>query len=550
MEELQKQVQRARWRMTMQQFFQVVAWWLFTTFAIAAVAIAIPKIWYLNIDSDIWVVSWLGGALAVGLLGSLLTTWFVRRGVLDAAMEIDRRYGLKERVASSLSLTDKDLESEAGRALQADAVNRVVQLEISEQFSVGADRKVLLPLIPVLLSLGLFMFVSDAGMDPASAASAQAAAEKEQIKRAAEELKKKIVSQQKKAAANGLKDAEKIFTKLTNGIDKLTSKSDVDRKKAMIELNDLAKELAERKEKLGGSEEMKKQFSQLKNLSKGPADRMAKAMKQGDFQAALDELKNLKDKLEKGELSDEDKKKLAEQMNEMKKKLEDLVAAQEQAKQELQRQIDEKMAQGDVAAAQQLQQQLDQMNQQQQQMQAMANKMANAAKALEDGDPADAAAQMAQLAEDVQQMAQEMQELESMQEALDQIAQAKDGMGCKECQGGGCQACQGQGMGQGQGQGEKPGRGLGEGQGFGERPEEENDTQTVDSQVRDTPRQGEAVRVGDAGGPNQAGNSLAEINQSVTEGLSSQADPLADQRLPRGQKDNAKQYFNSLREGQ
>jgi hypothetical protein len=91
---------------------------------------------------------------------------------------------------------------------------------------------------------------------------------------------------------------------------------------------------------------------------------------------------------------------------------------------------------------------------------------------------------------------------------------------------------------------------MGKGQGFGDRPEQETDTQTVDSQVRDTPRQGEAVRVGDAGGPNMSGNSLAEINDTVTEGLSSDADPLADQRLPRGQKDHAKQYFNSLREGQ
>ena len=319
----------------------------------------------------------------------------------------------------------------------------------------------------------------------------------------------------------------------------------------MIELSDLAKELADRKDKLGGSDEMKKQFNQMKNLSKGPADRMAEAMKKGDFQQALNELKKLQDKLEKGELSQADKENLAKQMNEMKQKLEELVAAQEQAKQELARQRDEKLAKGDLAGAQQLQKQLDQLNQQQNKMQAMAQKMGDCAKCMQEGDAQAAAEQLANMQGDLDQMAQDIQELETLQEALDQIAQAKEGMGCKECNGEGCKACQGQGQGEGQfgqGSGQGNGNGLGEGQGFGERPEEENDVQTVDSQVRDKPRAGEAVRVGEAGGPNMSGNTLVDINEAVAEGLSADADPLADQRLPRSQKDHAKQYFNSLRE--
>ena len=66
----------------------------------------------------------MGGALGVGLVAAIVWTLVSRRSVLDAAIELDLRFGLKERVSSSLSLSEDDLQSDAGRALVKDALKK------------------------------------------------------------------------------------------------------------------------------------------------------------------------------------------------------------------------------------------------------------------------------------------------------------------------------------------------------------------------------------------------------------------------------------------
>src|SRR5262245_5801849 len=100
MEELTKQVTRARRRMTLQQFTKIAPWCLFATLLFAVIGLAIPKIFPLEITSttegaSIWFWSWAGGGMALGLLVAIAATWWVRRGAMDAAIEIDRRFGLK-----------------------------------------------------------------------------------------------------------------------------------------------------------------------------------------------------------------------------------------------------------------------------------------------------------------------------------------------------------------------------------------------------------------------------------------------------------------------
>src|SRR5207253_429681 len=122
----------------------------------------------------------------------------------------------------------------------------------------------------------------------------------------------------KEAEEKGLKEAEVMFKKLEEGLDKLQSKDNVDKKNALIKINDLTKDLEKRREQLGGADEMRKQFEQMKNVERGPADKVAKAIKEGDFKQALEEMKKLKEQLEKGELNQEQKEKLAEQLDQMK----------------------------------------------------------------------------------------------------------------------------------------------------------------------------------------------------------------------------------------
>jgi hypothetical protein len=158
---LQQQVRRALRRMLWESFIGRLGWCCFASLLIAALAIGARKFWELGVDGQTWSLAWLGGSLAVGLLAAGVWTWSRRQTSLDAAMEIDRRFGLKERVSSSLALEPIEIETEAGQALIRDAVARVGQLEIAEQFSVTSHRKLLLPFGPAALVLELILFVRD-----------------------------------------------------------------------------------------------------------------------------------------------------------------------------------------------------------------------------------------------------------------------------------------------------------------------------------------------------------------------------------------------------
>ncbi|MBW3598346.1 MAG: hypothetical protein KY475_13875 [Planctomycetes bacterium] len=553
MEELKKQVSRARRRLIMQQFGAVVTWSLFVCLLIAAVAIAIPKIWPIDrLDYPMWMWGWIGGAVGVGLLSAVVITWLIRRSALEAAMEIDRRFGLKERVASSFALHPEELESEAGHALIEDAVKRVSRIEVTERFGFSFNWRAALPLVAAVVVFALTV-LPNAVSDPNQAAASVADAK--QVKNATEALKKKIVEQRKKAEAEkGLKDAADMFKQFEEAVDEMAKKENADRKQAMIKLNDLAKDLEKRKEALGGADKMREQMKGMKNLNRGPADKIAQAMKEGNFQKALDEVKNLQEKLRNDELTEAEKKELMEQLSQMQKKLQDMVDAHERAKQELKERIKQAEKAGDTAQAGQLQQQLEKLQQgdkQMSRMQQMANKLGQCKECVQQGDNQAAASQLGQLSQELQDMQAELGQLETLDEMLDQIADAKDMMNCKNCNGMGCEACMG-GMGMGMNGGMNDmmaGMGLGEGQGRGERPEERTDTSAYDSQVRDKPKPGEAVRVGEADGPNVAGVSRESDKAPLEFSLAEDADPLADQRLPRAQRDHAKQYFEALREG-
>ena len=559
--DLVRHVNRAHRKMILQQFGAAFVWSLFVALIIAGIAIAIPKLWVVDIVAGVWLYGWLGGAAVGAFLVAIVWTYCTRHELLAAAIEIDRRYGLKERVSSSLSLTEHDLHGEAGQALLDDTLRRVRRIDVTQEFPVSVDRRALLPLLPALAVCGLLLLDNAARENPADAKEVPQSARK-QIKKSTQDLKKKIAERRQEALDADMKDAGDLFHRLEQGLDDMADKDHADRKKALSELNDLANELQKRRDQLGSSNKVKDQLKQLKNLKQGPADKMANAMKDGDFNQALDELNKLKDQLKQGEMDEEQMEELANQLNQMADKMNQIADAHKQAREDLQCQIDEAQKQGDQAKANQLQQQLDQLNQQNQamqQMQQMANKLGQCAQCMQPGEGGgqqgaqgmqDAAAQLDQLAQDLEQLMQQVDEMQMLEDALDQLGIAKDAMNCDQCGGQGCQQCQGLGRG-GQGKNDgPPGVGMGEGQGKGERPEEENPTKSYDSKIGADPQRGKAVIVGEVRGPNVAGDAREEIKSEITASKQSNADPITGKRLPRSEREHAQEYFDSFRDGE
>ena len=93
METLRKQIHRAQRRLFLQRFLGYLVWCWFFTLLLASLAIAVAKVWYVPVRADAWLAAWLGGGLALGALVALALAFARRQSGVDAAIELDRRFG-------------------------------------------------------------------------------------------------------------------------------------------------------------------------------------------------------------------------------------------------------------------------------------------------------------------------------------------------------------------------------------------------------------------------------------------------------------------------
>ncbi|NOZ40001.1 MAG: hypothetical protein GXP24_07225 [Planctomycetes bacterium] len=548
MDQIREQVRRARRRLSLELFLNRLLRCWFASFVLVVVALAVPKLWAVDLPAN-WPLWCVLTGLTFGLLFALTWTWWRGRSELEAGVEIDRRYGLKERVASSLTLSPEEAKTPAGQALLTDAMRAVGRIDVDEKFKIRFQQRAWLPLVPALMAFVLVVFVdnriAESRVDPKTPELT-----KEQHDNATKKLRERLAKRRKEAAKKGLKDAEGLFRELEKQTEKMAKAKDAGRKQSLVKINDLAKQLEKRRQQLGGEQQMRKQFKKLNNMNKGPADKMVEAMKKGDFKAAKQELQKLKQQLENGKLDKQAKQELQQQLKQIEEKMAEAKEARQQAMENLKKQIEQEKKRGDLSRAGELQQKLDQMQQQQNQMNKLnqlAQKMGECQQCMKAGDGKGAAAALDQMMKQMDQLQQEMDEGELLDMAMDQLQMAKDAMGCKACQGEGCQACQGGGQGSDRFS-EKSGNGMGAGRGFGSRPDEKNDVSFRNSRVRQKPGKGAAVVVGEADGANLRGQVVESIKEQMATDASTPADPIVLEQLPKSRREHNEEYFNSFQE--
>jgi hypothetical protein len=535
-EELNRQVNRARRWLGLQRFARALGWCCFSTLLIALVLVLVDKYRPLGVEAWIYPAVALG---AGGLLAALIA--YIRgRGAIDAAIEIDHRFGLKERVSSTLALSPEERDTEIGQALIADAERRVKRIDVSEHFTLSPGRQLLLPFIPLVATVLVIWLVSPAAVQEEP--QANAAAIKKQVKTASDSLQRKLIEQRKEAQKANLKDAQMLFQRLAEETEELTRGDSDSRKDALVKLNDLKRQMENRQKQISGAEEIRKKLDQLNAGNRGPAENFMKSISEGDLRKAIEELDKLRKDLADGKLSEEDKEQLTKQLDEMKKKLEEAVQQHKQQCQNLQNQINQARQAGQDAEANRLQDQLNQLmerNSDMQQMQNMANQLGQCSQCMQDGQMQGASDMLQQMQNDLAGLQQQLDEMQMLSDAMDQLCQARDQMNCGQCGGQGCGACQG-----------PPGVGMGMGQGKGDRPEEENQVGLYDTKVKQKIGPGSATIAGEVEGPNIKGNVLQQIEEQLESAKAESADPLTGQQMPKRHQEHTKEYFDRFRRGE
>jgi len=548
MDLIQKQIKRAHRRLTSQIFLKHLSIAVFICLAIALIGVAVPKLWFIPVEKNTWVASWIGSSLGLALLSAIVMTWVKRPQRLIAAVEVDRRFGLKERLSSALHLSSNDRQTPVGAALLQDAAGRAERIDIRDKFPVGFSRQHLWLLIPALITLGAW-FIPEAEK-PISKSTIASNVQLNQIKNATKPLVEQIRKKREAAEKEGLEDAVEIYKQIESELEKLQKDGKLDAKKALAKLNDLKKELQERRDELGTGDSLKKNLEGLKNFDKGPAEKFADSLEKGDFEQASDELEKMIEKLEKGEMTSEMKEQLAKQAESLEKALQDAMANHEKNKQDLQDQISKAEQSGDIQKAAQLRKELEKMQSKDSQMGElgeMADELDKLESALKSGDAKAAKEALEQIKSQIENMKSSMQESEELEEMMDELDSSKSSMNCKKCNGKGCKDCKGAGTKKGGMKGNGKGDGLGDGQGFGDRPEEETDTNFFDSQVRADVKEGETIFAGKINGSNKKGITKEAMKEAVLTSQADDAESLEDVVLPKAQRDQTREYFDAMR---
>lgn len=541
--------------------------------------------------------------LSLGLPWGELSLWAVGAGVVGAgvwaiarrareqtvARVLDEKAELRETLSTALSV--EHAEDPWSRAVVEAAKAKAARVVVRDALPIEGPRFWQIPLGTVLAFAAFWFLLPPMdllGRDEER--QAQADSEREILEAKADataalEKTKAILSRSNielgALEADGLKlDGTELDEKLTA--------AEV-RTVAMRKLTNLTEQLQERMEgeeaaKLKSLESM---LRQMRTPGQGPMSELARSMARSDFRGAKAELAKLKEKLNDGSMSEQDKQALAKQLENTAKQLEQLSKQKSELEQAMRQagMTPEQAAQAASGNPQALKQameqaqnlspeQKEQLTQQAQAMQQAAQQAQNMSQAMqamaecmnpsagENGQSGQSAQQAMQ--EAMQQMGGQLSQMEmlqqdmqgmsqAMQEAMSQLSQLGQSNGEQSWA-----QCDGQGMGQGMGQNQGPwaagdsskqGMGSGgPGQGNGAGPEEEGADFVVKSEKSPTTNTGGPI-IGSrlVYGDSIRGESVQEFATAVaqaTEQATSEA--LDEQLVPREFHDPVKSYFGRL----
>jgi hypothetical protein len=477
---LNRQLARVRRRLFAQTLLVTLAWAWSAALAVAAAwFLAQPWLWAEPPGWLRWAVA--GGLAGCGTLLAVALAVLRRPSHIAAALALDERFGLKERVTTAVTLDVGAASSAAGVALLADVNNRIAPLRIADRFPIRLPRAAtLVPALGLLLALLALFYRPVTAMRGKAGEEQPVAADPA----ARAEVERKLKQLQKRGDLQlaGRRPKSPELQRIEAELDKLSRKPHQTREQAREVVKDLTgaeeqvrkreKELADRGRAI---QEQMKQLDRLtgKKPQDGPARPLEKALDKADFKTARDEAEKLGRQLEAEALADRLRKKVKEpgltegqkkeareqfdrmqrqgtglkpeQREQVQKQLQDIedklerLTRSEEAKERLRQ-----MERDGLLNKEQLQRELDQMERNCCQLDAqtkktlgqIAQKLREAGQAMRQGNNAEAAQKLKEAGElmakldgdgECKALAQQLKDLEAARQALCRALDGKAG---------------------------------------------------------------------------------------------------------------------------
>jgi hypothetical protein len=531
-----------------------------------------------------WAVG--GAAFAISTLGAMIWAYRSTPAPVEAALSLDERFQLRERVTTSLTLSDEQRASPAGEALLSDAQAKIAGLDVGSRFPVRFGWKsVLVPVAIAAVAL-LAIFYEPAinsaqgNTPPASPLTPEQAREIEQKKQ--EYLQKpKAETKQPNRIKNA--DLEKIEAKLQEILKKpMTTQDEV--KDRLAEISSLEEQVKKKEkeeaEKVEGFKDQLKKLDQLSKKEKpksgeenGPSKDLRDALKDGDMKKAKEEADRLGKKLKNDELTKKEKDHLEQEMKDLKndlerlkrdreKELEDKRKENEEKRQEKEKQLEQQKNEGKLDKEQYEQekkkleeerkQEEKELKEQKQELDQLQKKMEKCEQCMKNGDKEGAAEALREAADQLEKQSQKEQQLDDLENELQRMQDLREGM-AKACENGGREGQDDDAetlSRRKDDEGKNGGKGSGKGgKGKGRRPERKNgDSKSIDAkQNAPFDKKGAKIHVGTAGQAEKViGKASVSIQGEIKQASQDAPEAVETQRIPRGYKDSTKGYFKNI----
>ncbi|MCC6419088.1 MAG: hypothetical protein IT429_12710 [Gemmataceae bacterium] len=332
---VEQQLRRVRRRLVVQTLLDRLAWcW--------AGALALAAGWFLLQplvlpEAEEW-VRWAvaGGLAAAATVLAVVLTRLAAPSRLGAALELDERFGLKERVTTSLSLGADQEALPAAQALLADVNRHVAGLHVPTRFPVRLTwPAALVPACAAVLVLLAFFYQPGPGSSAASTddVAKRQTANPEEIKNKLDELKKLVKKESPKdePKSKEMKELEKAWEKLLGQkIDPNDKEQVRELVQAMRPLEEKIKErLADLKARTTRGKQLKDRLKDLKGMQPkdgkfdkdAPGKEFEDALARGDLEKAAQELDRLRKTLDENQLNNKERRQLEERLANLADKL-------------------------------------------------------------------------------------------------------------------------------------------------------------------------------------------------------------------------------------
>ena len=412
---------------------------------------------------------WMGGGLAAAVLMALGYAIWRRPGEQEAAVAIDRKLGLKEKLGTALYARGRG--DEFARAAVADAERTARDVSLHKQFPLRFPRIGYAAAGAAVLALLAAKYVKPMdllGHEHKRLAKAEEDKRTEESKQAIGEVLARIDSMPAEVANDPkVKEARRELEEMLKSPPKDPRQAQLAAQKALQDVAESVNRRIAKSQSYANAQQDRKQFSQLQTTGEeGSVAQAQRDLANGDFQSAMDHLQQAVNDFDRmnekeREAAARQMKDLADQLQQMadgpdaqqqtERKLQEMGATQEQAQRMAQ--LMQQAAGGDPQAQQQLaqmqQQLMQQMNngqgptpqqsqqfqQTMRQLQAQANSRQQARQLAQNAQQvADAMKQSngqknqrnnQQMAQSLQAMQQQLQQMRNCQNQANQLADAQ-----------------------------------------------------------------------------------------------------------------------------